>query len=100
MTEATQTVSTPKSVAQRAARKRYSFGPTWNAAVVAGKASDAAKLLAQAIKLKVGAPSDLKKLKVVTLRAKVAARLEADLLASLGETAEAPVTETAEAVAA
>ena len=85
-TVATQTAVTPKSVAQRAARKRFSFGPAWNAAVVAGKASDQAKLLAQAIKLKAGAPSDLRKLKLATLRAKVAAKLEAPVDAS-------PVTE-------
>jgi hypothetical protein len=85
MTEATtvQAVATPKSVAQRAARKRYSFGPTWNQAVVAGKATDQAKLLAQAIKLKAGAPSDLKKLKLATLRTKVATKLEADILAEV-----------------
>jgi hypothetical protein len=79
MTDTTQvaTVSTPKSVAQRAARKRFSFGPVWNAAVVAGTATDQAKLLEQAIALKVGAKSDLRKLKLITLRAKVAARLEA-----------------------
>ena len=81
MTEATQAVATPKSVAQRAARKRYSFGPVWNAAVLAGLASDQAKLLAQAIKLKAGAPSDLRKLKVATLRAKVAAKLQAEAAA-------------------
>jgi len=69
--------TTPKSVAQRASRKRFSFGPTWNAAVIAGKATDADKLLAQAVKLKAGAKSDLKKLKLVSLRTKVAAKLQA-----------------------
>jgi hypothetical protein len=99
MTEATQAVVTTvaKSVAQRASRKRFSFGPTWNAAVVAGTAKDQAKLLAQAIKLKTGAPSDLKKLKLATLRAKVAAKLEADLMAELGETAVAETATTVEA---
>lgn len=76
-TETTVAVTTPKSVAQRAARKRFSFGPVWNAAVLAGTAKDEAKLLAQAISLKVGMPSDLKRLKLATLRAKVAAKLEA-----------------------
>lgn len=97
MTEATtQAVATPKSVAQRAARKRFSFGPTWNAAVVAGKATDQAKLLAQAIKLKAGAPSDLRKLKLATLRAKVAAKLEATVLAEADlATAEAAGAEAA-----
>ena len=79
MSTAQATVAVPKSVAQRAARKRFSFGPTWNAAVIAGKATDQAKLLAQAIKLKAGAPSDLKKLKLATLRAKVAAKLQAEV---------------------
>jgi hypothetical protein len=93
MTDTTQvaTVSTPKSVAQRAARKRFSFGPVWNAAVVAGTATDQAKLLEQAIALKVGAKSDLRKLKLITLRAKVAARLEA--------LAAAPAVTEVEAVA-
>lgn len=65
-----------KSVAQRAARKRFSFGSVWNASVVAGKATDVAKLVEQAVKLKVGARSDLKKLKLATLRTKVAAKLQ------------------------
>lgn len=79
MTETTvQTAveTTPKSVAARAARKRYSFGPVWNAAVVAGKATDLDKLVAQGVKLKVGAKSDLRRLKLATLRAKVAAKLQ------------------------
>jgi len=90
---ATQVVATPKSVAQRAARKRFSFGLAWNAAVVAGKATDQAKLLAQAIKLKAGAPSDLRKLKLATLRAKVAAKLAT-------ETATPVAVETAEVATA
>jgi hypothetical protein len=69
------TVPTPKSVIQRANRKRFSFGPVWNAAVMAGTAKDEAKLLAQAISMKLGAPSDLKRLKLATLRSKVAAKL-------------------------
>jgi hypothetical protein len=88
----TQAVATPKSVAQRASRKRFSFGPTWTAAVLAGKATDQTKLLAHAVILKAGAPSDLKKLKLATLRAKVAAKLEADYEAS-----QAPVAAEASA---
>jgi len=68
----------PKSVMQRASRKRFSFGPVWNKAVIEGKATDVAKLLEQAIRLKVGAKSDLKKLKLATLRSKVAAKLQAE----------------------
>lgn len=81
MTEAT-TVTTPKSVAARASRKRFSFGPVWNAAVIAGTATDVAKLVEQGVKLKAGARSDLKKLKLATLRAKVAAKLKADAVES------------------
>ena len=96
MSETVQTtveaVATPKSVAQRASRKRFSFGPVWNKAVIEGKATDTAKLLEQAIRLKVGAKSDLKKLKLATLRTKVAAKLQA-------EAAAAPATESAEAQA-
>lgn len=78
-TQATQVaaVAVPKSVAQRASRKRFSFGPVWNKAVIAGTVTDADKLLAQAIQLKVGARSDLKKLKLATLRTKVATKLQA-----------------------
>lgn len=75
--------TTPKSVIQRAARKRFSFGPVWNQAVVDGKVTDFEKLLAQALSLRVGAKSDLRKLKLATLRAKVAAKLEADVEAQL-----------------
>lgn len=78
--EVVATIATPvvpKSVAQRASRKRFSFGPVWNKSVIEGKASDLAKLVEQGVKLKIGARSDLKKLKLVTLRAKVASKLEA-----------------------
>lgn len=68
-------VQIAKSVAQRATRKRFSFGPTWNAAIIAGTATDQAKMLEHAIKLKLGVKSDLRKLKLATLRAKVAAKL-------------------------
>lgn len=86
--------STAKSVAQRASRKRFSFGPVWNASVIAGKATDQAKMLEQAIRLKVGAKSDLKKLKLVTLRTKLAAKLQAETEAPAATPAAA---ETAEA---
>ena len=92
MTEAT--VSTvPKSVAARAARKRFSFGAVWNAAVVAGTATDMDKLVAQGVKLKVGAKSDLKRLKLATLRTKVAAKLTTKAADPVTETA--PVASTA-----
>ena len=75
---ATAETTTPKSVAQRASRKRFSFGPVWNKSVIEGKATDVAKLVEQAVKLKAGSRSDLKKLKLATLRAKVAAKLQAE----------------------
>lgn len=91
-------VATPKSVAQRAARKRFSFGPTWNTAVIAGTVTDHAKLLAQAVFLKAGAPSDLKKLKLASLRTKVAAKLEEVALAEVDALlASAPVEDAAPA---
>lgn len=77
-TATTAETTTPKSVAQRASRKRFSFGPVWNKSVIEGKATDVAKLVEQAVKLKAGSRSDLKKLKLVTLRAKVAAKLQTE----------------------
>ena len=58
-------------------RKRFSFGPVWSKAVVEGKVTDHEKLIAHGVKLKVGAKSDLKRLKFATLLAKVAAKLTA-----------------------
>ena len=98
MSEITQVATvetTPKSVVQRASRKRFSFGPVWNASVVAGTASDVAKLVEQAVKLKCGARSDLKKLKLVTLRTKVATKLEATAPAATDPEATAPEATTA-----
>lgn len=92
--------TTPKSVAQRASRKRFSFGPVWNAAVIAGTATDEAKLLEQAIQLKAGAKSDLRKLKLATLRTKVAARLEALTAAPAVTEVEAETTGAGEATPA
>ena len=62
-------------------RKRsFSFGPVWSAAVVAGKVSNREtlaheKLIAHAVKLKIGSRSNIKRLKFDTLLAKVAAAL-------------------------
>ncbi len=71
-------VTVPKSVAQRASRKRFSFGPVWNAAVIAEKAKDFDKLLAQAVKLNLGTSDELKGLKLAALRSKVAEKLKTD----------------------
>lgn len=57
-------------------RKRFSFGKVWSAAVVAGTITDHDKLVAHAVKLKVAARSDAKRLKFETLRTKVAAAIE------------------------
>lgn len=85
-------VQVPKSVAQRASRKRFSFGSTWNAAVIAGTATDEAKLMAQATKLKLGAKSDLRRLKLATLRSKVAAKLQAQSTPSAPQVVEGAMT--------
>ena len=58
-------------------RKRFSFGPVWSAAVVAGTITDHDKLIAHAIKLKVAGRSEATRLKFETLRTKVAAAIEA-----------------------
>lgn len=85
--------STPKSVIQRANRKRFSFGPVWNASVVAGTATDFAKLVEQAVKLQAGSRSDLQKLKLATLRDTVAAKLQAEATPAVTSTTEATVVE-------
>jgi hypothetical protein len=72
-----QVKATAKYLVQQAARQRFSFGPTWNAAVLAGEVKDTNKLVAHAVKLQAGRKSDLKKLKFATLLAKVQAKLMA-----------------------
>lgn len=61
-----------------AQRKRFSFGPVWAAAVIAGKITDHDKLIEHAIKLKIAPRSDAKRLKFETLRQKVASKLQAE----------------------
>jgi len=56
---------------QRSKRTRYSFGSVWTEAVKEGTVSDKDKLLAHAVKLKVGTKSALKNLRMETLLAKV-----------------------------
>ena len=76
MTATTKTVSADKTA-------RFSFkGKAWIASIVAQsgiatKPANHPKLVAHAISLKVGAPSDLRKLKQETLVAKVAKALTA-----------------------
>jgi len=61
-----------KYKAQRAQRTRYSFnGNGWLNKILAGNVDDRAKLVAHAVKLKVGRKHDLMKLKQDTLIAKV-----------------------------
>ncbi len=80
MTEATNTNAVETAVeakpraaylVQRDARKRFTFGKVWTAAVAAGTVSDKDKLVAHAVKLKAGRKSDLTKLRFETLLAKV-----------------------------
>ena len=76
MTATTKTVSADKAA-------RFSFkGKAWIASIAAQsgivtKPANHPKLIAHAISLKVGAPSDLRKLKQETLVAKVAKALAA-----------------------
>ena len=56
---------------QRENRKSFTFGKVWNKAVQEGKVSDKQKLVAQAVKLKVGRKWDMNKLKFETLLMKV-----------------------------
>lgn len=67
-----------KYLQQQASRKRFSFGPVWNKAVIEGNITDTNKLVAQAVKLKCGKKSDLKRIKFSTLLAKVQAKLIAE----------------------
>ena len=76
MTQA-NTTRTAAYLVKQDARKRFSFGPVWNAAVVAGTVTDKDKLVAQAVKLKAGRKYDLSKLRFATLLAKVQAKLAA-----------------------
>jgi len=66
-----QVKTTPKYLAQQAARKSFTFGPVWNAAVLGGKVKDFDKLVAHAAKLKCGKKSDLKRTKFATVLVKV-----------------------------
>ena len=75
MTQDTQTQARAAYLVQRDARKRFSFGPTWTAAVTAGTVTDKDKLVAHAVKVKAGRKSDLSKLRFTTLLAKVQAKL-------------------------
>lgn len=63
--------ATPKYLAQQQARKSFTFGPVWNAAVLGGNVKDFDKLVAHAAKLKTGKKSDLKRTKFETVLAKV-----------------------------
>ena len=56
---------------QRENRKSFTFGKVWNKAVQEGKVTDQQKLVAQAVKLKVGRKWDMNKLKFETLLMKV-----------------------------
>lgn len=79
MTQAAATKSTKAATPATPveARKRFSFGPVWTAAVKAGTVKDQDKLIAHGVKLKVGTKSDLSRLKMDTLLGKVTAALNA-----------------------
>jgi len=49
----------PKYIAQQANRKRFAFGPVWNANVLAGKVKDKIKLVAQAQAMGLGTAKEL-----------------------------------------
>lgn len=59
-------------------RKRFSFGPVWIEAVKVGKVADREKLIAHAVKLRVGAKSDVSRMKLESLLVKVSAALQAE----------------------
>jgi hypothetical protein len=76
--ETVETVTTTETVkprakylVQREGRKRFTFGPAWINAVLGGVVNDKAKLVAHAVKLKVGAENDLKDLTIADLLPKV-----------------------------
>jgi len=71
----TAQVATVKPLAgylvERQARKRCTFGPVWIQSVLAGTVTDQVKLVEHAVALKIGARSDMKRLKPETLLRKV-----------------------------
>lgn len=91
----TQAATTVKARAaylvKQDARQRFSFGKVWNQAVLEGKVTDQAKLVAHAVKLKAGRKSDLTKLRPETLLAKVQKALTATAAAPAADAA--PKTE-------
>lgn len=56
-------------------RKSFSFGPVWGKAVLAGKITDHDKLVAHAIRLKIGPRSDVSCLQFDELLKKVQTKL-------------------------
>lgn len=62
-----QTKPVAKYIEQRAKRTRFSFGNAWLNAVLAGVVSDQPKLVAHAVKLKVGQANDLSQLSIADL---------------------------------
>lgn len=91
MTTATTSTSTSTSTATKTSK--FTFGPVWSKAVIARDAKiekHREKLVAHAIKLKVGRAYDLKKLKYETLLDKVATALaSAETVAADAPTVEA-----------
>ena len=84
-TETQATVATPAAKVKPKA-KRFTFGPVWTAAVRKGDekflGTHREKLVAHAVSLKIGARSDLSKLKLTTLIARTQAKLAAPVEAA------------------
>ena len=76
-----------KYLVQREGRKRFTFGPAWLNAVLGGVVNDHAKLVAHAVKLKVGAENDLKDLTIADLLPKVQEAIYAEPAAETEATA-------------
>lgn len=92
--------TTPKYIAQREARQRYSFGNTWLNAVLAGVVTDKAKLVAHGVHVKAGTEAELAALPMEALITKVQDAIYAEVYTPEAETpAEAPATVETEAPA-
>lgn len=90
--------TTPKYIAQREARQRYSFGNTWLNAVLAGVVTDKAKLVAHGVHVKAGTEAELAALPMEALITKVQDAIYAEVYTPEAETpAEAPATVETEA---
>lgn len=81
MTATTSTKTRLPAAEQMAKRTRFTFGPAYLNAVLAGVHKDQDKMVVHANTLGLGSPSELKKLQLETLRE----RLGAAILAANGD---------------